>query len=184
MPEGWNHTGSESVMIVVGGDEMWNLAKICAVVTICLSATGGGWANNRPKLPPPNAGQLRPMVVVSASKTPLQFGKVSGPGPTRLKAEVTAHVVANCPFRLAASFQGLTEVAGKKVAIPATEMVVKINGKEVPIGTARVPIARGGPTPPAGVNIPVVIEMEMKGASSYRAGQYGGNLALSVMTGS
>ena len=75
------------------------------------------------------------------------------------------------------------EAAGKKIAIPPAQMVVKINGKEVPVGTDRVLIATGGPTPPAGVDVPVVIEMEMKGASSCRAGRYGGNLMLAVKTG-
>jgi hypothetical protein len=114
----------------------------------------------------------------------LQFGKVSGPGAARLKAEVTARVVANCPFRLAASFQGFTQVAGKRTAIPPSQVVVKINGKEVPVGTDPVQIAAGGHTSPAGADVPVVIEMVVKGASSYPAGQYGGNLALSVLTGS
>jgi hypothetical protein len=124
------------------------------------------------------------MAVVSVPGTPLSFGVVSGPGPQRLKAEVTAHVVANCPFRLAASFQGLTAVAGQKTPIPAAWMVVTINGKDVPVGTNRVSIATGGPTPAAGVDVPVVIEMEIKGVSSYPAGKYGGNLVLSVVAGS
>jgi hypothetical protein len=124
------------------------------------------------------------MALVSVPKTPLRFGKVSGPGPMRLKAETTARVVANCPFRLLATFEGLTEAAGKTVAISPSQITVTINGKEVPIGTERVQIAAGGPTPAGGAGIPVVIEMTVKGASSYPAGQYGGNLALTVVTGS
>jgi len=119
--------------------------------------------------------------VVSVPNTPLQFGRVSGSGPARLKAQITAHVVANCPYQMAAAFQGLVEVAGKKTAIPAAQMVVKINGKEVPVGTECVQIGTGGPTPPAGVDVPVVVEVEIKtGASSCRAGQYGGGLVLAV----
>jgi hypothetical protein len=111
----------------------------------------------------------------------LQFGKISGPGPARLKAQTTAHVTANCPYRLAAKFQGLVELAGKKTAIPAAQMVVRINGKEVPVGAECVQIGTGGPTPPAGVDVPVVLEVEIKtGASSCRAGQYSGGLALAV----
>lgn len=168
---------------------MWNLAKMCAVVAICLGATGGGWANADPRANSAQSYALRPgspmpIATVSAPQKPLQFGRVSGPGAMRLKAEVPAHVVANCPFRLAASFQGFTEVAGRKTAIPPAQLVVKINGKEVPIGTDRVQIATGRPTPPTGVDVPVVIEMEVKGASSYPAGRYGGNLALSVLRGS
>lgn len=162
---------------------MWNLAKICAMVAICLGTTSGAGAVTPPRANGPRGGLFKPTAVVSAPNTPLQFGKVSGPGPTQLKAQTTAHVVANCPFQLTASFQGLVEAAGKKIAIPPTQMAVKINDKEVPIGTDRVLIATGGPTPPAGVDVPVVIVMEMKGVSSYRAGRYGGNLVLAVKTG-
>jgi hypothetical protein len=164
---------------------MWNLAKICVIVAICLGATGGAGAATRPKGNAPLAGSFRPMAVVSVPNTPLEFGTISGPGPMRLKAEVTAHVVANCPFRLAASFQGLTEAAGKKMVIPPAQIAVTINGKELPVGTDCVQIATGGPTPPTGVNVPVVIEMVMKaGASLCRAGRYGGNLVLTVKKGS
>jgi len=160
---------------------MWNLARIGAMVAICLAVTGGVGAGipPRPKGPPP--GPPRPTVVVSVPNTPLQFGKISGPGPALLKAQTTAHVVANCPYRLAATFQGFMETAGKKTAIPAAQMAVKINGKDVPVGTECVQIGTGGPTPPAGVDVPVVVEVEIKtGASSCRAGQYGGGLVLVV----
>lgn len=163
---------------------MRNLAKICAVVVICLGAAGSGWATDRSSHKPSNRGRFRPMVVVSVPGTPLNFGVVSGPGPKRLKAEVTAHVVANCPFRLAASFDGLKAAAGQMTPIPAAGMVVTINGKQVQAGTKRVVIATGGSTPAGGVDVPVVIEMEVKGVLSYPAGRYGGNLALIIMPGS
>ena len=115
---------------------------------------------------------------VSVPKTPLRFGKVAGPGPKRLRAEVTARVLANCPFRMVASFQGLTQVANRTVVIPSGQIAVTINGREVPIGTDRVVIAGGGPTPPGGVNILIAVEMEIKGASACPAGQYGGDLTL------
>jgi hypothetical protein len=165
-----------------GGDEMWDLAKIFVVVAICLGVTGGGWAQNRPK----QNGRVRssqPFAKVSVPKTPLKFGKVSGPGPARLKAEVTARVLANCPFRLAASFEGLTDDGSKQVTITAAQMRVTINGKEVPVGTGRVVIATGGPTPPNGADVPIAIVMEIKGGLLYPAGRYGGNLALAVLTG-
>jgi hypothetical protein len=47
-----------------------------------------------------------------------------------------------------------------------------------------VVIATGGSTPAGGVDVPVVIEMEIKGVLSYPAGRYGGNLALIIMPGS
>jgi len=123
----------------------------------------------------------RPGAAVLLPRTPLYFGKVSGPGAQQLKAQVTARVVANRPFRLGASFQALREEAGKNVTIPPKQVTVVINGKEVPIGTRPVQIVTGGPTPAAGVDVPIVIELKMTGASSYPAGRYSGNLALTIM---
>ena len=162
---------------------MRTLAKICAIAVVSLGVTGSGWARDHSSGNRPNVRPLRPGVVLSVPGTPLQFGMVSGPGPKRLKAEVTARVLANCPFRLAASFQGLTQVANRTAVIPPAQIAVKINGQDVPVGTDRVVVVRGGPTPPSGANVLVTIEMEIKGASWCAAGRYGGNLALTAMTG-
>jgi len=116
-------------------------------------------------------------------QTPLIFGKVVGPGPTRLRAETTARVLANCPFRLMASFQGFGEQAAQRAPLPLTQMNVTINGKEMPIGKQYVEIATGGPTSRAGVEVPIVIEIKTAGALAYPAGQYGGNLAITVRGG-
>jgi hypothetical protein len=160
---------------------MWNLAKTGAIVAICLSATGGGWAQSGPGPCPPNAGVFRPITLVAVPNGPLRFGMVSGPMTRQLRAETVARVAANCPFRLVASFQGLTEVAGRQFPIPATQVTMRINGKEVPVGTDWVQIATGGATSPAGMEVPIVIEMQIQGASNYPAGRYGGNLALRIM---
>jgi len=185
---------------------MRNLAKICAVVALCLGVTGGARATDRPRpglakarmgrpsagvsaartpvsRPSPSAGRSTPLAMVSAPQTPLSFGQVVGPGPTRLKAETTARVAANCPFHLMASFQGFVRQAAGREAIPPKLMKVTINGKEVPVGTNRVLIATGGPTPAAGAQVPVVIEMDVKGAYFYPEGRYGGNLALTAIAG-
>lgn len=169
--------------MVVGGDEMRTLAQICAVAVVCLGMTGSGWARDPSKGNRPNVSPFRPMAVLSVPKTPLRFGMVSGPGPKRLRAEVTARVIANCPFRVAASFQGLTQVANRMVVIPSGQIAVTINGRDVPVGTDRVVIAGGGPTPPGGANIVIAVEMEIKGASLCMAGQYGGNLSLAALVG-
>jgi hypothetical protein len=169
--------------MVVGGDEMRTLAKICVSAVVCLGMTGGGWARDHSHGNRPPAGPFRPGAVLSVPKTPLRFGEVSGPGPKRLRAEVTARVMANCPFRVAASFQGLTQRADRTVVIPSGQITVTINGRNVPVGTNRVVIAGGGPTPPGGVNVLVAVEMEIKGASLCQAGRYGGNLTLTTLTG-
>jgi hypothetical protein len=162
---------------------MRNLAKSCVVIGICFGMTGSGWAGTHPRSTGPRAGQPKPMAAVWVPSKPLCFGEVSGPGPRKLKAELTARVVANCPFRLRAAFQGFTVGASKLLAIPPQQLTVTINGKDVPIGTNYVEIAAGGPTPKAGVNAPVVVEIVVKDSSSHPAGRYGGSLALSVIPG-
>ncbi len=181
---------------------MRNLAKRCAVAALCLVMTGAVGAADRPRpglaraqmsrlsaarmrssKPSPIAGRPAPVAVVSGPQTPLSFGKIAGPGPTRLKAETTVRVAANCPFRLMASFQGLVGGATDRAAIPPQLMKVTINGKEVPIGTQFVQIATGGPTPPAGVDVPVAVEIKTAGVLAYSAGQYGGNLTITVRGG-
>ena len=130
-----------------------------------------------------SAGRRGPVAVVSAPQTPLSFGKVAGPGPARLKAETTAHVAANCPFLLMASFQGFVGETGQRPGVLPKQTKVTINGKEVPIGTEFVEIARGGPTPPAGVDVPILIEIKTLGASAYPAGRYVGKLAITIRGG-
>ena len=164
---------------VPGGNEMRSPVKISSVVAIFLCTTGGAWASSppRPNMPPVNP--WKPFATVSVPQTPLCFGEVPGPGGKALKATVTAHVLANHPYRLAASFQMVTQAAGQS-AMPAKQLMVKINGKEVPTGTGRVEIASGGPTPATGVDVPVVIEIAMKDSALCPAGQYGGSLVLSI----
>lgn len=169
--------------MVVGGDEMRTLAQICVLAVVSLGITGSGWARDHSNGNRPKGSPFSPQAVVSVPKAPLRFGVVSGPGPKRLRAQVTARVLANCPFRVAASFQGLTQVADRTVAIPSGQIAVTINGRAVPVGTDRVVIAGGGPTPPGGANILITIEMEIKGASACPAGRYGGDLSLMALIG-
>jgi hypothetical protein len=161
---------------------MRNLAKICAVIAICLGAIGGAWAQDRSKPNVPRVNRFKPFAAVSVPRSPMYFGEMAGPGPKKLKAEVTARVTANCPFRLAAAWQGLVEDGGQ-ATIPPKQVKVTINGKEVSIGAEHVQIATGGPTPSNGVDVPIVVEVTVEGSSFYPAGRYGGNLALSIMVG-
>jgi hypothetical protein len=120
------------------------------------------------------------VAAVKAPQAPLCFRVVPARGPRQIQAKTTARVLANHPFRLEASFAGLTQAAGW-VAIPAQQMTVTINGKNVPIGTERVLIASGGATPGDGVEVPIVVDVTLKGSAFFPAGQYSGNLVLSVM---
>jgi len=183
--------GSHDVTMKQGGDEMRNLAKTCAMV-VCFGVAGSAWAQGGFLPTPlgggpartdgPKVGAFRPMAMVSAPKTPLLFGMVTGMGPKQLKAQGTARVAANCPYRVMASFRGMTEPTGK--SIPTHAMTATINGKSVPIGTDFVQIAAGNLTPMSGLEVPLVVEVMMKGSGLYPAGRYSGNLVLKVVAGS
>jgi hypothetical protein len=168
-----------------GGNEMRRLAKMGMVAVICLGATVSAEAGARPGPQGPRAGAPgpegpRPIAGVKLPKGPLYFRVTPARGPRVLQAKTTVRVLANHPFRLDASFGGLSQPAGQ-AAIPPRQMAVTINGKNVPIGTERVPIALGGPTPGDGVEVPIVIEVTLKGSAFFPAGRYGGNLVLSVI---
>jgi len=156
---------------------MRNLAKKLAVVALCLAAAGGAGAQNGPGPAPSGPGVPQPFITVSLPQGPLHFGMVSALGPKRLRASTTAHVVANRPFQLAASFQ---ELSRGRTVIPGQQTTVVINGRMLTVGTARVEIASGGPTPANGVDVPIVIEIVVKGPTFYPAGRYSGNLELFV----
>ncbi len=178
---------------VWGGDEMQNLAKMCATVVVCLGVTAGSvWAQDKFLRTPlgggpagtdgPKVEAYRPMAALVAPKTPLSFGMVTGMGPKQVKAQGTARVVANCPYRVMASFRGLTEPTGK--SIPSHTLTATINGKSVPIGKNFVEIAAGTVTPVNGVEFPIDVQVVMKGSGLYPAGRYGGDLVLRVIAGS
>ena len=157
---------------------MRNLATIGTVVAICLGAMPSVRAQDSPGYPP-QIDRLRPFASVWVPPRPLCLGMVSGRGLKRLKGSVTVSVVANRPFRLAASLDELARAAGG-ATIPIEQAVVTINGRPVTTGTERVEIASGGPTPMNGVDVPIVVEVGMKGPALYPAGQYGGNLTLFI----
>jgi hypothetical protein len=154
------------------------------VAVICLGATVSAWADGYrgPHAPRGKApkGKNPPVVsVVQVPQKPLCFRVVPTKGLRVLQAKGTVRVLANHPFGLMASFGGLTQPAGQ-AAIPPEQMAVTINGTTVPVGTTRVQIASGDRTPPDGVEIPIVIEVTLKGSTFYAAGQYGGTLVFSV----
>lgn len=158
----------------LGGDEMWNLAKICAIVAMCLVATGSAAAIDL----------SQPFVTVSVPRTSLLYlGEVWGPDLKQVGARVNAHVVANCPYHLEASFQGLRHEAGH-AAISFTNMSVAINGRHVSSASQRVPIATSyEPTPAGGVDVPIDLQIGVKGMALYPAGRYAGALVITVMAG-
>jgi len=153
---------------------MRNLAKIFTIVAACLVMADVAAAVNLEM----------PFVSVSLPRTPIHLGDVYGPGLKRIGAELKAHVVANCPYHVEASFQGFRHQGGA-VAISPKHLTVAINGKEVPVGTGRVPIAQSSkPTSSGGVDVPVDLQVGVTGLVSYPAGRYTGALVITVMAGS
>jgi len=52
------------------------------------------------------------------------------------------------------------------------------------VGKARVPIVTNGhPTPRSGTDVPIQLQVAVKGLEHYPAGQYGGTLVLTIMAG-
>jgi len=152
---------------------MRTLAKTCAILVVCLVAARGAKAIDR----------SQPYVVVSIPKTPLNLGEVCGPNLKEVGAQVTAHVEANIPYHISASFDGLRHQA-THVAISPKHLRATINGKEMPIGANRVPVAAQGPTPRGGVDIPLDFQVGVKAVATYPAGRYRGALVITVTPGS
>jgi len=124
----------------------------------------------------------KPFVMVRMPREPLNLGEVSGPDLKEVAAKVTARVVANCPYYITASFPGL-EHQSRKVTIAPKHMTVKVNDKEVPVGTGRVMVASHGPTPYDGVEVPIELQVGMTAAALYPAGRYRGSLVITITAG-
>jgi hypothetical protein len=160
---------------------MWNLAKGSAMVAVCLATTGIASAVGM--LGMPMIDMSKPFVAVKVPEVPLHVGDVYGPGVKQLEGQVVARVVANCPYHLSASFEGLRHQEGK-AAISPKDMAVMINGRAVPVGKARVPIVTNGhPTSGRGTDVPIQLQVAVKGLAHYPAGRYGGTLVLTIMAG-
>jgi len=152
---------------------MRNLAKTCAIVAVCLAVADVATA----------VSQYEPFVRVTVPREPLRLGEVARPGLQQIRSRLTAHVVANCPYHIEASFQGLRHEKGR-VAISPKHLSVAINGKAMPIGKSRVTVAQSSkPTRSAGVDVPVDLQVDVMSLPGYPAGRYRGTLVITVMAG-
>ncbi len=148
------------------------LAKTCVIFAVCLVTTQGAKAID----------WSEPFVAISVPRGSLYLGEVYESSVKDAVARVTARVVANCPYRVLASFNGLRHQV-ENVAISPSDLRVAINGQPVPVGTDRVPIATGVPTPRSGVNVPIELQVGVKTIQPYPAGRYGGALVITVTAG-
>lgn len=187
------------------------LAKTCVMMAICLVAAevaeADGWLGRRPRrrVNPPwfsrpatpegtmpdgwlgggrnhKIDPSQPFILLTLPRDPVHLGEVYGPDLRQMGARLTARVVANCPYHISASFNGLTH-EGHRVTISPTHMTVMINGRSVPVGAQRVPIASEGPTPYSGVDVPIDLQVGVKAMNLYPAGRYRGSLVITVTPG-
>ena len=150
---------------------MKNLAKICVIVLGCLAVADDASAID-PRLS---------FVRISVPRVPLNVGTVWGPGTAQVGAQVEAHVVANCPYHIEASFQGFRHVKSG-VAMWPQHQSVAINGQQIPVGTGRAVVAQSSrPTPSGGVDVPLDLQLRISNLASCPAGRYSSALVIRVM---
>jgi len=157
---------------------MKNLAKTCVIVTAFLAVADAAWAVDIPVgMPQP------PFVSVSVQGQPANLGTVWGPGWYWVGAQLSARVVANCPYHVAASFQTFRHEKGKAV-IAAKDLTVAINNQEIPVEKGRATVASSSkPTSTTGADVPLALLVKVNGANRYPQGSYRGALVITVMAG-
>jgi len=148
------------------------------MIAIWLMAAGSVFAATAPA---PVMGPVVPFVKVTPPDEPFYLGHFWAAGANNQAAGRTkVHVVANCPYQVQASLQGLKHVTGKSTVSPKHTTVV-INGEQTRLG-GRVEIARSQqPTTIAGVDVPVELKVAMTNMVLYPAGRYNGTLVITVM---
>jgi len=152
---------------------MKDLAKTFVVFGVCLIVAEAASAKIMPA----------PFVSVSFKGAPAELGTLWGPGPRSVQVPLKAHVVANCPFHIAASFEGFRHVQGKAVISPR-DLSVAVNGQEVPIDSGHVAVARSAtPTSSSGVDVPLDLLVKVSGMDRYPQGRYSGALVITVTAG-
>ncbi len=148
------------------------LAKTCVILAVCLVATQRAKAID----------WSEPVVAITVPTETLDMGEVYESCLKNSVARVKAHVVANVPYRILASFDGLRHQV-RNVAIAPKDLTVTINGKQVPVGTERVPIVSDGPTSRRGVDVPIELQIGVRTIQCYPAGRYCGTLMITIMPG-
>jgi len=178
---------------------MKKVVMICVMAAVWFGLAGSARAV-RPVMPPmmpPIVVPAKPFVSISVKPDKLDLGII--PHRDSLPAKLEAHIVANCPHQVRASFapfawqrdrvsirqRGRVSIRQRgRVSIRPEDMSVVINGVDVPIAGAKVPIISSvKPTPPGGVDVPVDMKFSLANAVRYPAGPYEGTLTFTVMAG-
>jgi len=169
-----------------GDKTMKKLVMICMMSVVFLGFTGIAQAV-RPVMPRMLFPD-KPFVKLSVKQDRLDFGMVPSIGRRRSRrssssqAQLEAHIVANCPYQIKASFEPFKRVRGH-FSIRPEHMSAEINGANVNIAGKAVPIITSmKPTPKGGVDVPVDIKLSLADAAMYPAGPYKGTLIFTVTT--
>ena len=175
----------EMVLENIWGDKtMKKVAMICVMAVVWFGLTGTVQAV-RPVMPPMviPVKPFKPFVSISIKPDILNLGVIPHRGSLLTKLE--AHIVANCPHQVRASFAPFAQQRQRgRVSIRPKDMSVVINGVKVPIARRAVPIISSvKPTPAGGVDVPVDMKFSLDNAVRYAAGPYEGTLTFTVMAG-
>lgn len=126
-----------------------------------------------------------PFVKLSVKPDRLVLGIVPSIGrSSNSQAKLDAHIVANCPFQIKASFTPFKRTRDYS-SIQSSHISAEINGTNVGISGKAVPIIKSmKPTPAGGVDIPLDIKLSLANSTMYPAGSYKGDLVFSIMAAS
>jgi len=167
-----------------GDKTMKKVVMICVMAVVWFGLTGIVQAVRpvRPRLVVP-VKPFKPFVSVSIKPDKLDLGTIAPMSLGSLPAKLEAHIVANCPHQVRASFAPFAQQNGR-VSIRPEDMSVVINGVNVPIAGRKVRIISSvKATPPGGVDVPVDMKFSLANAVQYPAGPYEGILIFTVMAG-
>jgi len=166
-------------------ENIWGDKTMKKVVMICvMAAVWFGLATSaqavRP-VTPPMVVSAKPFVSISVKPDKLDLGTITPGTLGSLLAKLEAHTIANCPHQVKASFEPF-EQKRSRVSIRPEDMSVVLNGVDVPIAGAKVPIISSvKPTPRGGVDVPVDMKFSLANAVRYPAGSYKGTLIFTIM---
>jgi hypothetical protein len=152
---------------------MKRLAAVCVVTVVCFSLAENVEA----------VVSNETFVSISVSPDKVDLGTVKDPQVDQLLGKLKAHIVANCPHFVEASFDGFAHLDNKGSILPK-HVTVAINGAMVKTDRYGVVVLSSPrPTPVGGVEVPLELDFTVMNAISYPAGTYGGVLTLTVMPG-
>jgi hypothetical protein len=158
-----------------GDEKMKKIIIACAILAVCFGLTGMVQA-----MQPAVSGE--PFIAISVTPDKIDLGMISPTGFKNVPAKLEAHVIANCPHQVKATFEPFRR-KDSGVTIRPEHTAVEINGINVPVAGSGVPIVSSvNPTPPGGVDVPVDIKFSARGLLLYPAGPYRGCIVLTIMT--